>query len=55
MPNESAACDTHKRVAEGVRKAISRAGNTLPEDLPKADVKIDQLATTLKRTIAQEA
>lgn len=50
--SESLACNTHVRVSQGVRDAIKRAGNTLPENLPKAATKIDQIATSVKRQIA---
>lgn len=51
IKNENLACQTHKRVASGVRQAIRSAGNTLPENLPKAAVKIDQVATSVKNQI----
>ncbi len=49
--SELLACQTHKAVAEGVRKVIKEAGNTLPEALPACSLKIDQLATQTKRKI----
>jgi DNA-damage-inducible protein D len=51
LKNENVACETHANVAKGVRQAIRRAGNTLPENLPKAETKIDQLATQIKKQV----
>lgn len=51
--SETLACSTHKRVAEGVRKVITDAGNTPPEALPPAQLKIDQLASAAKRQLVQ--
>lgn len=51
VKSEFLACSTHKRVADGVRKAITTAGNTPPEDLPPAQLKIDQLASQTKRRL----
>lgn len=47
--DEAKACRTHVRVAEGVRNAIIRAGNTPPEKLPPATTTIDKVATQVKR------
>lgn len=52
--SESAACQTHKKVAEGVRAAIINAGNTPPEQLPASNLKIDQLATKTKRQLTSK-
>lgn len=51
IKSEVIACQTHKRVAEGVRDAIVNAGNTPPEQLPPASLKIDQLATRTKKLL----
>jgi DNA-damage-inducible protein D len=51
LRNENVACQTHMSVAQGIRQAIRRAGNTLPENLPKAETKIDQLATAVKQQL----
>ncbi|MGQ0633427.1 MAG: hypothetical protein ACT4QC_02355 [Planctomycetaceae bacterium] len=49
--SEAMACHTHKTVAQGIRRAIINAGNAPPEALPAANVKIDKLATAVKRRI----
>lgn len=53
--SESAACATHKKVAEGVRKAIVDAGNTPPEKLPASSLKIDTLASQTKRRLLRKS
>ena len=50
--SEALACNTHKRVGERVRQVIIDAGNTPPEKLPAADIKIDRVATHTKRRLA---
>lgn len=49
--NETTACNTHKRVAAGVRDVIIKAGNAPPERLPPAETKIDKLATAVKKKL----
>jgi DNA-damage-inducible protein D len=49
--NETIACQKHASVALGIRETIRRAGNTLPENLPKADTKIDQLAGVVRKQV----
>lgn len=51
--SESKACDTHKKVALGVRQAIMAAGNTPPERLAPAKTKIDAVATEVKKKLKQ--
>ncbi|HBS28766.1 MAG TPA: hypothetical protein DEB06_04795 [Phycisphaerales bacterium] len=51
VKSESVACKTHHNVAAGVRKAIENAGNTPPEALPAAKLKIDQLASGVKKKL----
>lgn len=50
--NEIQATETHKRVAENVRSVIINAGNTPPERLPAAEMKIDRVATQVKKALA---
>lgn len=49
--SEALACETHYQVAEGVREAITKAGNTLPEKLPASALKIDAVATQTRRLL----
>lgn len=56
VKSETIACQTHHAVAVGIRDTIKRAGNTLPENLPAAPLKIDQVASaTQKKVIAQKS
>ena len=49
--SEVTACKTHQTVARGVRQAIVAAGNTPPEQLPPAKLKIDRVATETKKKL----
>lgn len=49
--SETAATETHRRVSADVRQVIVSAGNTPPEDLPAASLKIDRLATQVKKKL----
>lgn len=49
--NEDHATETHRRVGQGVRNAIIDAGNTPPEALPVSPVKIDSLASRVKKEL----
>lgn len=49
--DEARACAVHKQVATGVRSTIRAAGNTLPEHLEPAQVKIDTIATRVAKQI----
>lgn len=49
--SEDLACQTHRKVALGVRDAIKRAGNLPPEELPAAKTKIDAVATEFKKKL----
>jgi DNA-damage-inducible protein D len=51
--DENKACNTHRRVSDDVRQTIVRAGNTLPEDLPRAALGIDKLLTVKKRDLTK--
>lgn len=55
VKSESMATDTHRRVGEGVRRAIVSAGNTPPERLPVSQTKIDRLATKVKKELKSGA
>lgn len=52
--SESVACSTHYTVAKSIRDTIKRAGNTLPEDLPAAEFKIDQLASKTAKVMSDQ-
>lgn len=51
VKSETVACYTHRTVAEGIRNTIRAAGNTLPEDLPAAELEIDRLASQVKKKL----
>jgi DNA-damage-inducible protein D len=50
-PHEETAINTHQRVALKVRDAIIQSGNTPPEDLPPAELKINKVATKTKNRL----
>jgi DNA-damage-inducible protein D len=52
-PNEQIACDTHRKVGEGVRDVIVQSGNTPPERLPAASKRVDVVATAVKRRLKE--
>lgn len=54
VESERLACNTHKKVASGVRSAILAAGNTPPEQLPAARVKIDSLALQKRKQLRSD-
>jgi DNA-damage-inducible protein D len=43
--NENRACNIHRQVGAGIRQTILDAGNTPPEHLKPAELKIDRLAS----------
>ena len=52
--SEHLACTTHKNVGMRIRQTIIDAGNTPPERLPAANLKIDKLATKTKKQIKKK-
>jgi len=52
--SEQLACSTHKSVGQRIRNTIIDAGNTPPEKLPVAELKIDRLATKKKKALGKK-
>lgn len=52
--SERAATETHRRIGLGIRRAIVDAGNTTPENLPRATESIDRVAAKKLKQLGPE-
>lgn len=49
IQTEGEACKTHNKIGKIVRKAIKKAGRTMPEDLPPLEKNLKQLEKENKK------